>query len=96
MLYKRNSAALPHLFNLLKYLEFAPVFGDGTFVLDVVRGEVDGDVAHLDHSPRQRVPERVAAAADAVSPVAGVASTASYAAERPYGHDDLLRRWCGM
>ena len=92
MVNKRNSAALPHVFNLFKYLEFAPVFGDGTFVLDVVRGEVDGDVAHLDHPPRQGVTERVAAAAaaDAVAPVAGVAAVAaSNAAERSYGHDDL-------
>ena len=74
---------------LIRYLEFAPVLGDGAFVLDVVRGEVDGDVAHLDHPPRQGVPERVAAA-DAVAPVTGVAAVpASDAAERSDGHDDL-------
>ena len=76
---------------LIRYLEFAPVLGDGAFVLDVVRGEVDGDVAHLDHPPRQGVTERVAAAAaDAVAPVTGVAAVpASDAAERSDGHDDL-------
>ena len=75
---------------LFRYLEFAPVLGDGAFVLDVVRGEVDGDVAHLDHPPRQGVPERVAVATDAVASVAGVATTtASDAAERSDGHDDL-------
>ena len=75
---------------LIRYLEFAPVLGDGAFVLDVVRGEVDGDVAHLDHPPRQGVTERVAAAAaDAVAPVASIAAPAADTAEGSYGHDDL-------
>ena len=77
------------------HLEFPPIFRRWAFIFDVVRGEVDGDVAHLDHSSGQRVPERVAtAAARGATVAAAVPSeaslpTVSKAVERSDGHDDL-------